>query len=240
MAFAPFRSLAVALAGFGAVIGTALPMASSAQAAGVLDSMMSILGFQHPGRASRSNIGIGLRWWCRRKSSFRLRRFLQRIRAANWPKDPDVEYRKSVNNDTKLRVNMRPDRVAPNGRVPVANAPRKPTANSGAPTTSRRAGHKPWARAAGCRLTSEKLQRRREGGRIATRRPAAEPQLPDRPAARPARALVQRGYRNSQEVAGEAGLHLRPGGEGSADALPRQDEGSERVIPASRMLRLNN
>lgn len=45
MAFAPFRSLAVAAAAFGTVIGTAVPMAPSAHAAGMLDSVMNILGF---------------------------------------------------------------------------------------------------------------------------------------------------------------------------------------------------
>lgn len=130
MAFAPFRSLAVALAGFGAVIGTALPMASSAQAAGVLDSMMSILGFntqeeQPIEYRDRAPLVVPP------KIQLPPPQVPAADRAANWPKDPDVEYRKSVNNDTKLPVNMRPDRVAPNGRVPVANAPRKPTANSG-------------------------------------------------------------------------------------------------------------
>jgi len=130
MAFAPFRSLAVALAAFGAVIGMAVPMASSAHAAGVLDSMMNLLGF-NSGEEQPIEYRDRAPLVVPPKMQLPPPQASPADRAANWPKDPDAEYRKAVNNDTKLPVNLRPDRAAPNGRVPVANVQRKPTANTG-------------------------------------------------------------------------------------------------------------
>lgn len=124
MAPVPYRTVTLAAAALGVALSVS---AGPARAAGVMDSFMGILGVK---QEEEQQIEYRDRAPLVVPPKMELPQPQQpaSTRAANWPKDPDAEYRKAVENDKKLPVTMRPERTAPNGRVPVTNAARnKPT-----------------------------------------------------------------------------------------------------------------
>ncbi|MCP8939191.1 hypothetical protein NK718_11745 [Alsobacter sp. SYSU M60028] len=121
MASAPSRIVPLALAAFGVAMSFS---AAPAKAAGVMDSFMNLLGLKQEEEQQieyrdRAPLVVPP------KMQLPPPQVSAAERSAAWPKDPDAEYRKAVENDKKTPVGLRPDRSAPNGRVPVANATRK-------------------------------------------------------------------------------------------------------------------